>query len=91
MHKRFLVVLLAIALAAALIPSAASAQAPAYITQWGTFGTGNGQFYFPTGVALDASANVYVTDGNNHRIQVFGSLPVPTTSTTWGRIKALYR
>lgn len=27
------------------------------------------RFYFPTGVALDGSGNVYVTDGNNHTIR----------------------
>jgi hypothetical protein len=89
MHKRFLVVL--ILFAAALIPASASAQAPAYIPKWGTQGSGNGQFDYPMDVAVDASGNVYVADYDNHRIQVFGSLPVPTKSTTWGRIKALYR
>jgi len=27
----------------------------------------------------------------NHRIQVFGALATPATSTSWGRLKALYR
>jgi DNA-binding beta-propeller fold protein YncE len=63
----------------------------AYLTQWGTRGTGNGQFNRPYGVAVDGSGNVYVADTNNNRIQVFGSLPVPTKSTSWGRLKWLYR
>jgi DNA-binding beta-propeller fold protein YncE len=75
----------------ALIPALASAQAPPYLTQWGTFGTGNGQFNQPTGVAVDGSGNVYVADPGNHRIQKFGYLPVPAQSTSWGRIKSLYR
>jgi tripartite motif-containing protein 71 len=61
-----------------------------YLTQWGTSGNGDGQFHGPHGIAVVAS-NVYVTDVNNNRVQVFGSLPVPTQSTSWGRIKSLYR
>jgi tripartite motif-containing protein 71 len=63
----------------------------ANITQWGAEGTGDGQFYSPTGLTVDASGNVYVVDAGNSRIQKFGSLPVPMHSTTWGRIKSLYR
>lgn len=43
-------------------PLTAGAQAPPYLTQWGTYGTGNGQFDGPVGVATDAAGNVYVTD-----------------------------
>ena len=84
-------VLLTVVLAGVLLPATASAQAPAYITQWGTYGTANGQFDRHFGVAVDGSGNVYVADTYNQRIQVFGSLPMPTRSTSWGRIKALYR
>ena len=42
-----------------------------FLTEWGTFGTGNGQFNFPSGVAVDRSGRVYVTDQSNHRVQVF--------------------
>ena len=31
-----------------------------------------GQFIWPIGVAVDSSANVYVTDGYNHRVSKFG-------------------
>ncbi|MBI3552029.1 MAG: hypothetical protein HY077_05875 [Elusimicrobia bacterium] len=37
----------------------------------GQHGQGNGQFNKPSGVALDASGRIYVSDTNNHRVQVF--------------------
>src|SRR5207249_10726578 len=40
---------------------------------WGSFGTGNGQFINPYGVAADGSNNIYVTDYSNNRIQKFDS------------------
>jgi DNA-binding beta-propeller fold protein YncE len=61
------------------------------LTQWGSYGSGNGQFAYPIGVAVDSGGLVYVVDFYNNRIQVFGSLPTAATSTSWGRIKALYR
>jgi DNA-binding beta-propeller fold protein YncE len=42
-------------------------------------------------MAVDVSGNVYVADYGNNRIQVFGSALVPAQSTSWGRIKSLYR
>jgi DNA-binding beta-propeller fold protein YncE len=39
---------------------------------WGENGTGNGEFAYPQGVAVDPnSREVYVADTNNHRIQKF--------------------
>jgi DNA-binding beta-propeller fold protein YncE len=73
MQKRSLVAFLTIVLAGVLIPVAANAQAPTYITQWGTYGSGDGQLFYPWGIAVDGSGNVYVTDYDNHRIQKFTS------------------
>ena len=33
----------------------------AYLTQWGSQGSGAGQFSYPYGIAVDGSGNVYVT------------------------------
>ncbi len=41
------------------------------VTQWGSYGTGEGQFRAPWDVAVDPSGNVYVADINNRRIQKF--------------------
>jgi sugar lactone lactonase YvrE len=51
-------------------------------TTWGSEGSGDGQLYYPEGVALDTSGNVYVADRVNHRIQKFTS--DGTFLTTWG-------
>ena len=44
-----------------------------YVTQWGSTGTGSGQFSSPSGVAVDSSGNVYVTDYENNRVEKFSS------------------
>jgi len=43
---------------------------------WGSFGTGDGQFNRPRGIAVDSSGNVYVADSGNNRIQKFTSTGV---------------
>lgn len=53
-----------------------------FITKWGSYGTGDGQFDTPSGVAVDASGNVYITDYYNNRIQKFSS--GGTFITKWG-------
>lgn len=55
-----------------------------YLSKWGEYGTGNGQFQDATGVAVDSSGNVYVVDraAGNHRVQKFDS--TGTYLTQWG-------
>ncbi|MFD0589228.1 S-layer homology domain-containing protein [Paenibacillus sp. GCM10027627] len=45
----------------------------AVLTEWGSAGSGAGQFQGPTGIAIDRDGNVYVADRHNHRIQIFDS------------------
>jgi tripartite motif-containing protein 71 len=47
-----------------------------------TFGSGDGQFNGPRGLAVDSSGNVYVVDEGNARIQKFTN--AGTFNATWG-------
>ena len=42
-----------------------------YLFQWGSKGSGPGQFDVPHGISLDARGRVYVADRTNARVQVF--------------------
>ena len=44
-----------------------------FIAKWGSGGNGDGEFYYPFGIAIDSSGHVYVADTYNHRIQKFTS------------------
>jgi sugar lactone lactonase YvrE len=54
--------------------------------QWGSTGSGNGQFSGPKGVATDVSGNVYVADTGNNRVQKFTSGGVYLAQ--WGTVGA---
>src|SRR5213593_3819839 len=57
----------------------------AFLTAWGSLGSGDGQFGGPdgpSGVATDGSGNVYVSDTDNSRIQKFDASG--TFLTVWG-------
>ncbi len=53
-----------------------------FVAKWGTFGTGDGQFSYPFGVAVDASGNVFVADTSNTRVQKFDNAGAFVTK--WG-------
>jgi peptidylamidoglycolate lyase len=42
-----------------------------FLFQWGTKGTGPGEFDLPHGITLDAAGRAYVADRGNARVQVF--------------------
>jgi sugar lactone lactonase YvrE len=53
-----------------------------FITKWGTKGSGDGQFSFANGIAVDTQGNVYVSDQINDYIQKF--TPDGQFITKWG-------
>jgi DNA-binding beta-propeller fold protein YncE len=52
---------------------ATSGASYAFVTKWGSEGTGENQFEWPTGVAVDADGYVYVSDYQNDRCAKFTS------------------
>jgi len=50
---------------------------PSFVMKWGTpgngEGSGDGQFGYPMGLAVDNQNNIYVADNHNYRIQKFDS------------------
>src|SRR5688572_4632291 len=71
---------LALLCIASIMPATARAQM--YLTQWGSFGSGSGQFNGPYLLATDAAGDVYVADLFNFRLQKFTS--TGTYLTQWG-------
>jgi hypothetical protein len=70
------------------LPSLSAARAPSFVLQWGSAGSGPGEFSSRGGVAVDGSGFVYVADQDNHQIQKFFSRATPATRTTRGALKA---
>jgi DNA-binding beta-propeller fold protein YncE len=46
-----------------------------FVIRRGTYGSGNGQFDKPRGVAVASDGSVYVADSKNNRIQKFAAGP----------------
>ncbi len=67
-----------------VLPAAAEEYGPT--GKWGSYGTGDGQFWAPFDAAVDADGHVYVTDTGNHRVQKFTS--DGTFIMTWGSFGA---
>lgn len=49
------------------------AQSLTYLNSWGSSGSANGQFTVPYFIAISPSGNVYVTDYDNARVEVFSA------------------
>jgi tripartite motif-containing protein 71 len=45
-----------------------------FASEWGTNGSGDGEFYCPRGVAVASDGSVYVSDTGNNRIQKFSQV-----------------
>ncbi len=56
--------------------------AGAFVTQWGSYGGGHGQFGPIGGLATDAAGDVYVVDSSHNRIEKFD--PNGNFITAWG-------
>jgi len=72
------VVLLLLSLPAAGAPRsgarlARTSAAPVLVKEWGGKGSGDGQFNGPRSIAVDNRGFVYVTDGENDRVEKFKS------------------
>ena len=63
-----------------------------YVGQWGSPGSGDGQFNEPKGIAVsETGARVYVADTWNHRIQYFNRNKPAVEPASLGRVKALFK
>ncbi|MCB1670012.1 MAG: 6-bladed beta-propeller [Gammaproteobacteria bacterium] len=45
-----------------------------WVMNWGSYGSGQGQFNVVHGIAIDRNDNLYVADYNNERIEVFDTM-----------------
>jgi tripartite motif-containing protein 71 len=70
--------------AACLLVAAPSAFGFGFLTKWGSEGSGAGQLDAPFGVATDTAGNVYVSERDNERIQVFDSSGTFLRMWGWG-------
>lgn len=61
-----------------------------FITSWGSYGSGHGQFSNPEGIALDTSGNVFVSDSVNNNVQKFTNTGGFVVSwNTWNKTSIL--
>jgi YD repeat-containing protein len=65
------------------IPPEAGGGQLSYSTQFGSKGTGDGQFNEPGDIAIDGKGNVWVTDFHNDRVEEFS--PDGSFSATYGK------
>ena len=59
-----------------------------HIVSWGAPGIAPGEFQIPHNVVIDENENVYVTDRDNYRLQVFDNMPPTRAWLTIGTMVA---
>jgi len=66
-----IIVMLTGVLGVFFVPSACAEGGYSFLTTWGTYGSGAGQFSDPHDIAVDNDGSLYVVDMGNNRIQKF--------------------
>ena len=62
-----------------------------YKGQFGSRGSGNGEFSNPADVAVGPNGYIYVADNGNNRVQYFKVTNPAVEPASLGRVKALFR
>ena len=71
-HKLYLIVLLSVSSVVLNMNLIAYSQSNVLISKWGSSGSSNGLFNYPSDIGIGANGSIfYVTDSKNNRIQVF--------------------
>jgi DNA-binding beta-propeller fold protein YncE len=74
--------LILLVLLCAVIHTVSAEETYVFTGTWGTNGSGDGQFNYPQGIAVDNAGNIYVADNGNKQVQKFTSNG--TFVTAWG-------
>ena len=61
------------------------------LSQFGSFGSGDGQSKGCRDMATDDHGNLFVLDERLSRVSKFGAAVTPTIRATWGGLKTRYR
>jgi len=77
-----LICLAVFAMASSVFVGPVHAEGYVLVLKWGSYGSGDSQFAYPSGVAVDTSGNVCVTELGNDRVQKFTS--TGAFITKWG-------
>ena len=80
--KNAMKIVLCVLVLLVLVQGVQAAETYQFVTKWGSFGSGDGQFNTPCDVAVDSLGNVYVAENQNNRIQKFSS--TGTFISRWG-------
>jgi len=63
----------------------------AVLDSWGGTGNGHGSFDGVTDAVMAPDGTLYVADGWNRRVEVYGSGPTAAVGASWGQLKIRYR